>query len=334
VQHDGLLQALTKSLAFALALAFAFPSLARAEPIEVILPETGNLQYLAFWVAAGSSDVDLKLRVAETPGDTPKLVDPAAAQLFVLPPPILLQLLADGAPLVAVANLLRNDPIDLIVKREVARARKLDAALPLKERLERMRGLKLGVAPGPIPRLRTLYQSVGLPVPEVVTLMGQEQNGALADGKVEALYAHTPYLERALMQQDCVVVVNQAGGEVPELASRQIHTLVANDKMLREKRPTVDKMIAAIAHAERLIHHDRAAALAALFRALPPKDAAARALAEKLFDLYANAIPEDPAVSVEGLKGALTFYPASKRPPDLSHLDWARHVLTPTRPRR
>ena len=334
MQHDGLLQALIIALAWALAfaLALALPSPARAEPIEVILPENGNLQYLAFWVAVGSGDVDVKLRIAETPGDTRKLVDAGQAQLLVLPPPIFFQLLGDGVPLVAVGNLLRNDPIDLIVKRDVARARKLDGTLPLKERLTRLGGLKLGVAPGPLPRLRTLYHSVGLPPPEVVTLMGQEQNGALADGKVDALYAHTPYLERALMKQDCVIVVNQAGGEVPELASRQIHMLVANEKMLRERRATVDKMLAAVAHAERLIHHDRKAALAALFRALPPRDAEARALAEKLFDLYLNAIPEDPAVSVEGLKGALAFYPASKRPPDLSHVDWPKHVLTPTRP--
>jgi ABC-type nitrate/sulfonate/bicarbonate transport system substrate-binding protein len=299
----------------------------------VIVPERGNLQYLAFWVAQGAGYLDATLSVPDAPGETGKLFRPGAAQVAVLPPPLFFQLVGDGVPLVAVANLLRNDAIDLVVRQSVAAQRKLDPGLPLKERLERLKGMKLGVAPGPISRLRALYQSLGLtPNVEVVTLMGQEQNQALAEGRVEGLYAHTPYLERALTTQDCVVVVNQAGGEVPALAARQIHMLAVTEPMLRTQRAAVDKLIDAIARAEQLLHHDRKAALAALFRALPPKDDAARALATRLLELYANAIPDDPAVSVEGLRRAFELYPASKRPPDLSHVDWNRLVLS--RPRR
>jgi ABC-type nitrate/sulfonate/bicarbonate transport system substrate-binding protein len=308
---------------------------ARASAVEVIVPERGNLQYLAFWVAQGAGYLDATISVPDTPGETGKLFRPGEAQVAVLPPPLFFQLVGDGVPLVAVANLLRNDAIDLVVRQSVAAQRKLDAGLPLKERLERLKGMKLGVAPGPITRLRALYQSLGMaPNVEIVTLMGQEQNQALSEGRVEGLYAHTPYLERALTTQDCVVVVNQAGGEVPALAARQIHMLTVTEPMLRTQRATVDKLIDAIARGEQLLHHDRKAALAALFRALPPKDDAARALATRLVELYANAIPDDPAVSVEGLRRALELYPASKRPPDLSHVDWNRLVLTPTRPRR
>ncbi len=317
----------------ALALLISTPSL--AAPLEIIVPERGNLQYLAFWVALGSGDLDVTVRVPDSPGETPKLFQKDAAQMAVLPPPLFFQMIADGAPLVAVANLLRNDAIDLIMKRPIAALHKIDATLPLRERLERMRGLKLGVAPGPITRLRALFHSVGLePTVEVVVLMGPEQNEALAQGKVDALYAHTPFLERALTQQDCVMVVNQAGGEVAPLASRQIHTLVATERMLREQRPLVDKVIAAIARAEKLVHQDRAAALTALLKAAPRENAEGRALTAKLLDLYAAAIPDEPSVSVEGLKGALALYPASKRPPDLSHVDLAKHVLTPKSPRR
>jgi ABC-type nitrate/sulfonate/bicarbonate transport system substrate-binding protein len=300
-----------------------------ASAVEVIVPERGNLQYLSFWVAQGAGYLDAKVRVPDSPGETAKLFQPGAAQVAVLPPPLFFQLVGDGVPLVAVANLLRNDAINLVVRQSVAAARKLDPKLPLAEKLRRLKGLKLGVAPGPVSRLRALYQSAGAPLDvEVVTLMGQEQNQALAEGRVDGLYAHTPFLERALATQGCVVVINQSGGEVPALAARQIHMLAVTEPMLRTQRATVDKLVEAIARAEKLLRTDRRAALAALFQAVPPQDDAARSLATRLVDLYAAAIPENPDVSVEGLKRALELYPASKRPPDLSHVDWNKLVLT------
>jgi ABC-type nitrate/sulfonate/bicarbonate transport system substrate-binding protein len=303
----------------------------RVSAIEVIVPERGNLQYLVFWVAQGAGYIDAQVRAPDSPGETRNLVTREGAHAAVLPPPLFFQLVGDGVPLVAVANLLRHDAINLVVRQSVAVARKLDPKLPLREKLERMRGLKLGVAPGPVTRLDALFKSAGIArTVEVVTLMGQEQNQALADGRVDALYSHTPYLERALLQQDCVVIVNQAGGEVPELAQRQIHMLAVTEKLLRDNRPAVDKLIRGIARAQTLIRTDRAAALKALLKAVPGD----RALTAKLLELYTPAIPETPAVSVEGLRRALTLYPASKRPPDLSGVDFQKLVLTSTPPRR
>ena len=327
MQHARLLQTLIVCLSALLSVgALAQP---RGRAVEVIVPERGNLQYLTFWVAQGAGYLDATVRVPDSPGETGKLFQPGAAQVAVLPPPLFFQLVADGVPLVAVANLLRNDAIDLVVRQNVAGARKLDGKLPLKQRLERLKGLKLGVAPGPVTRLRALYKSVGMePNVEIVTLMGQEQNQALTDGRVDGLYAHTPYLERALLLQGCVVVVDQAGGEVPELAARQIHMLAVTEPMLKTQRATVDKLVDAMARAEKLLHQDRRAAVAALFQAVPPKDDAARAQSTRLVELYANAIPEEPTVSVDGLRRTFELYPASKRPPDLSHVDWSRLVLT------
>jgi ABC-type nitrate/sulfonate/bicarbonate transport system substrate-binding protein len=291
----------------------------RAFAVEVIVPERGNLQYLVFWVAMGAGYIDAQPRYPDSPGETGKLLAKDAAQVAVLPPPLFFQIVADGVPLVAVANLLRNDPINLVVRQNVAPTKG-----PIKQKLEKLKGLRIGVAPGPMSRFQELWKSAHLePTVQVVTLMGQEQNQALADGKVDGLYAHTPYLERALLQQNCVVVVNQAGGEVPELSARQIHTLAVTQKLLREQRPLVDKLVAGIARAEKLIHENRAAALEALLKAAPGD----RALTQKALDLYINAIPETPQVSVEGLKRALELYPAKKRPPDLSHVDWNSLVL-------
>ena len=60
---------------------------------------------------------------------------------------------------------------------------------------------------------------------EMVILRGKEQNAAFHAGEVDALYAHTPYLEQAIVQDDAVVLVDQGRGEVAVLANRQIHCL-------------------------------------------------------------------------------------------------------------
>jgi ABC-type nitrate/sulfonate/bicarbonate transport system substrate-binding protein len=153
--------------------------------------------------------------------------------------------------------------------------------------------------------------------------MGQEQNEAFAAGKVDALYAHTPYLERALVEQDAVLYVNQSAGEAPRLAGRLIHALVVTAPMARKRPDVVRRLVHAIARAEELVHRDLGATRAAIGRALPDR---APALIERVVALYQPAVPSTPAVSADGVRAALAFYPASKRAPDLAGVDVGAYV--------
>ena len=71
---------------------------------------------------------------------------------------------------------------------------------------------------------------------QMVILPGPRQNDAFGKGEVDALYAHTPFLERALLTQGGVLLVNQTGGEVPALAGRTVHTLAVT-RRLHETEP-------------------------------------------------------------------------------------------------
>jgi NitT/TauT family transport system substrate-binding protein len=301
--------------------------------VTIVLPEADNLQDLPLFVALGArtfgdEGLDVTLAVAPTPNEVIGMLHGDAEQVAVLPPPLYLQLIADHFPLRVVASLLRNDAIDLVVRRALIAARALPAATaPLAERLRALAGVRLGVAPGPIGRLRALYRSAGLDADRLVTivpLMGQEQNQAFAAGKVDALYAHTPYLERALVDEDAVVYVNQSAGEAqPALAERMIHALVVTAPLVQRRPELVRKLVRAIARAEALVHRDPAAATAALARAIPARPPAQLARA---VELYAPAVPATPRVSAAGLRAAVAFWPASKRAPDLSAVDWAAFV--------
>jgi ABC-type nitrate/sulfonate/bicarbonate transport system substrate-binding protein len=293
-----------------------------ATELPIIVPDRDNLQFMSFWVAKGAGyfadeGVELRLLVPEQPNQAQRMVLAGEADCAVLPPPMYLELIAKKFPWALVANLLENDAINLVVRRSIVDERKLDPTAPLKDRLTGLAGLRIGVAPNPPTRLRALFRSAGLDADQdikMVIFRGQEQNEAFGDGRVDALYAHTPYLEKALVDQDAVMVVNQSNGEVPKLAVRQIHALVVSRQMAAEKRETVTGLVRAIARAETLIHSDRPAAVAAILREFPDME---RRHVEKVVEVYQPAIPISPRVSSKGFQAALDLFPASRQPPDL-----------------
>lgn len=311
------------------------PTFERA--VRVLAPNDNNLQWLNFWVAQGAhyfADEGLQIQVmAGGTGDeeggrrvTEALID-GSADVAVQPRPLFLLAVGEQHPVVAFANLLRNDPINLVVNGDIAAARGLTAQAPLADRLNGLRGLKIGVAPGPITRLRVLAAAAGLdPATDVtiITVPGPVQNQFFGEHMVDALYAHTPYVETALAEQGAVLMVNQSNGEIPELAHRQIHMLVTT-RQFRDAQPDVLlRMTRAIYRAQRLIHADRQATLDAI-RASGVRLRAPNAL-ELIVELYEPAVPLTPAVSTEGAIAELKFFPGRRVPPDLSGVDITPYV--------
>lgn len=302
------------------------------ERVTVALPVDTNLQWLSFWVALGAGhfdeeDLDIEVISPSDPFDTPRLLTTGEADVAVLPPPLYLTAIGDGQPVLVVANLLRNDPINLVVRPEVARARGLSADMPLSERLGAMAGLRIGVAPGPPTRLRILFETVGMDADrdiEMVIVHGDQQNEAFGDGRIDALYAHTPYLERATVEQGAVTIVDQIGGEVPELSGFVRHALVTTEDYAAANPRILVAVIRAVHRAQQLIHSDPEAAADAVRRSgvelLAPDGL------DTMIATYQPAIPETPEVSVEGVRRNLGFFPAIHDPPDLSREDLADHV--------
>ena len=322
------------ALLFSSALLFMLALTAPAsalETVRVLVPDKGNLQYTSFWLADGAGyfkDEGYAVELVAPPGppQTESWFEEHKADVAVLPPPVYASLIAHKIPVVLVANLLTNDPIDLVVRRSVMEQRKLSADMPLKAKLEGLRGIKLGIAPHPPARLKVLYASVGLDATkdvEQVILHGKEQNEAFRAGKVDALYAHTPFVERALVHDDAVMLVNQSGGEVPALAHRQIHALAVRKDFLALHEPTARALVRAIAKAEDLVHHDPNAAATILKRVFPDRDGAEIDL---LVKLYEPAIPATPAVHADMIPNAVELFPAEKPKPDLANVDLGQYV--------
>lgn len=301
------------------------------EPLRVVVPDPDNLQYLSFWVALGAGyfeaeGFDVALSSPSFPAGVAELLRKEQAPVAVLPPPVYLELISDRYPARIVANLLANDGINLIVRRSIAEERRLSAGAPLADRLRGLRGLRVGVAPGPVKRLRAVFAAEGLDADQEIVLHvapGKDQNDLFGAGRVDALFAHTPYLEKALLDQDAVMLVNASAGDVPTLAGLQIHALVVTAAFADARPASVQALVRAVARAQRLIHADVPAASAAAQRALPALEPR---LVDAIVRLYEPAVPAGPEVSVAGLSRAHALFPARKPLPQLEDAELAAYV--------
>lgn len=305
---------------------------AAPKPVRVIVPDRANLQFLNLWVALGAGyfqeeGLDVQVVVPPNPQASPQLLLQGQGDVALLQPPIYIQQIAQGQPILVFANLLQNDPINLIVRKEVAEARKLDPDAPLAERLKGLQGLRIGVAPNPPTRLRILFASAGMDIDRDIqtVILGEERQRAFAGNPVDALYAHTPFLEKALVEQGAVLLVNQSRGDIPEVAGLAGHALVTTRDYAAAKPDVVLALTRGVYRAQQLIHADLKAAADALFRS--GVDGLERRFVETLLPIYQPAIPKTPKVDIAAIqKSNANFFPLTRGPADLSKVNLADYI--------
>lgn len=305
-----------------------------AQPVRIGLPDRDNLQYLSFWIAQGAGlfkaeGLDVELVIADVPRQSGMFLMQGRVDVALMQPPVYLGLIAEQQPFVLFASLLANDPINLIVRADVAATLKLAPGAPLADRLKAIKGLRIGVAPEPPRRLRVLFAHAGMDADrdaQIVIRRGDEQVDALARGEVDALYAHTPFLEDAIVRLGAVMIVNQSSGEVAPLANGQIHSLGATKAYVAAHPEVILKVTRAIARAQELLHRDAAAAVAALIGA--GITAPTPQHLETIVRLYQPAVPRTPRVSAAAIERNAALYPARPTMPDFSKVRAADFVAT------
>ncbi len=317
-------------MGFAVASATLARPSAAAHAVGVIVPDGHNLQFLAHWLALGTGayaqrGVTPEAVVAPHPRLAVERFTNHAAPFAILPAPLYLAAASENLPMRVIANLLAHDPINLVVSAALA-AELPPPTAPLHERMAALSGKKVGVAPGPVLRLRALLEAVGLADDhlEVVELPGPKQNRAFESGHVDALYAHTPFLERALVGQGAALYVNQSAGEVPALGGLLIHALVATPTMLDEQPEVVQALVDALVTTARAARAASTfgAAAAALHAMFPERPLAEL---ETIARLYAPALPESLRPTADAAMRTRPLYPNLQR--DLLTMDHLHAVV-------
>ena len=323
------LQRLVKFALLAMALiasegAWAAPS--ALTPVRIEVPGDKNLQFFTLWVALGAGyfqqeGLEPKILVDATPRSAGQKLFQGQADVALLPPPMFLGMMAEDKPILLFASLLANEPINLALRKSVANARKFSPSASLGERLQAIKGLRIGLASEVGPRLRALFASAGMNADQDVQLVaidGPDQVKAFVDGRIDVLFAHTPYLETVLVQHDAVLLVDTSGGEVPILADGQIHALGTTRNLARSKPEMMRAVTRAIYRAQRLIHSDAKGTVEALLASgAAGRD---RRMVEAFVAVYGPAVPRNPQISLEGVERDAALYPAHPRAPDFARV--------------
>ena len=303
---------------------------ATLEPVQVVVPQTGDLQLLAFWVALGAGyfseeGIDVRVVTPSPLASSAEALKNGIAPVAVLSGPEYLRLIAERVPFALAASLLENETHELVVRRDVVERLHINQEMPVAQRLSAMHGVKIGVAPSARARLYKLFFSQGLDanIAQILTVRGEQQVESFGSGQIDALYTPSPNLERVLVEKDGVVLVDPAKGELPELSKRLIEALAVTRQMAEKEPGVVSGLVRAIARAERLLHSDVAASIAAVLRVVP-SDPARMA---RLVGIYAAAVPAQPAVDAARITRELKFYPAGGATPSLAGVDVGRFVL-------
>jgi NitT/TauT family transport system substrate-binding protein len=299
---------------------------AAATKVRVGVPERENIQFLTLWVALGAGylqaeGLDVELVVAPAGNQSGQLLLQNQADVALLQPPVYLGLISQQRLIVLFANLLANDPINLVVRPDVAARLKLDPRAPLVDRLKALKGLRIGVANEPPRRLRVLLALAGMDADrdiQMTIVPGEEQMAAYTEGRVDALYTHTPFLEDAVVSGGAMLLVNQSSGEVAPLSQGEIHSMAAMRGYADAHPDVLMAVTRAIARAEHLLHTDADAVAAALVKAgittPSPKHLAT------IVSLYRVAVPQTPVVSAALVERNATLYPARPTMPDFTQV--------------
>lgn len=337
--HVGPRRAVALLGVLAVVLLSARPVHAR-ERLKVAVPDKENLQFVVFWAAKAGGlfdregiDVDIVEVAPNAAASTEALLAKGELDAAIMAPPAYLRMIAARAPIILVANLFSNDPYALVARREAVDSRAVATEAPVRQRVAALKGLTIGYPPAAYGRLRALLASQGLDIEKDVktqVLLARYQSSAFKEKGVDAAYLATPHLERLVSADNAVVVVNQARGDIPELANRQTHVLAVSQRTWEQRRPAVTAAVRAIAMAEKQLKAADAPLIDALARQFPTRD---RQEVETLVTLYEPGVPANPQVRVEDLAPALALIPEGVPRPDLSGIDLAPFVASDvTRP--
>jgi ABC-type nitrate/sulfonate/bicarbonate transport system substrate-binding protein len=294
------------------------------ETIPVLVSDAKDLQLLAFWVALGGGyftreGIDVRVVAPDAPAGIASAFKSGVVPVAILPGPAYERLIADRFPLLLVANLFQNDPLVLVMRRDAVKRFDANSA-SVRRRLDFLRGSKIGVAVSDRARLYQLFHSQGLDA-NLAAIVGSKGNEILAQfttGSLDAIYVPPFYAAKAIVEQDGVVYVDPAGGEVPEFGERMVQAVAVTGEFARARSGDVEAIVHALGLAEHAIHFQPDVATAALVRALPEVDPKILAVVVKT---YAGAVPATPHLEAQLIKREAAFYPVGGDVLDLSGIN-------------
>ncbi len=222
---------------------------------------TQGLSFLPLYVARANHYFEaegLDVETIVTGGDGPDVqalvarnVDFAASN-----PKHLFTTYLEGRPLLAVATLIGRCSINLVIHRDVARARGISETTPLGAKLKALKGLTIGATrPGALTYHLALYyiKRAGYEPQKDVQVIGAGAGpvllAALENRKVDIMATSTPDPEQAVARGYGMMFIDNAAGEDPDLGEFLQAVLYVRPEDAKDRPEFVRKMVRAVVRA-------------------------------------------------------------------------------------
>ena len=241
----------------------------------------------------------------------------------------LLRAFAGGTELLGVYNILGKCIYDLAIRKDTAQRLGITPAMPVPERLKRIKGTVIGAGAGigviPYQVAYFLVKEAGLEPGKDVTILaaggGDSALVALRTGHIDIMSYPPPFPQIAIKNGDAISLVATTRGEYPPLNSFQTSVLLVRPEYAKKNRDTVRHVVAAMARASRWVAENDAKevakGVAKFFKNAPPD------VLLSTVELIKPAVIPDGRMSLDGLKGVEDVYRANgviQKPVPWDHL--------------
>ena len=248
------------------------PAFAQKPKISIVVAGFSSWFYLQQHVAIGAGlyqEEGLEPDVVDTNSGTRQAaaVMGGTGEIGQFSFPHVIKSAAKGGGLVAIGSGYDAYPIQLVLAKSTAEKLGITPAIPLDERIKRIKGLKIAISsPGASTDLfmRTLLIVRGMDPDKDVSLQpvgaGAPQYSALEAGAVDGFAFGSPFTNMAIDKGLAVMVADPMKNEVPEFNGAPYQIVATSRDTLKNKPDILLKGLRALAKAQKLIQDNPAEA--------------------------------------------------------------------------
>ena len=225
----------------------------------------------------------------------------------------LLRAFSGGTDLLGVHNILGKCVFDLVIRKDTAKRMGITPAMPVLERLKRIKGTVIGATGIGVISYQVAYflaKEAGLEPGKDVTILGvgggASALAALKTGHIDIMSYSPPFPQIAIREGDAISLVANTKGEYPKLSSFQTSLLVVRPEYAKKNPETVKRVVHAMARGNRWVaehNADEIAKLVAKFFKNSPSDVLLNTV-----EAIKPAVISDGRMALEGLKGVEEVY--------------------------
>jgi NitT/TauT family transport system substrate-binding protein len=229
----------------------------------------------------------------------------------------LLRAFSGGTELLGVYSILGKCIYDLVIRKDTAKRLGITPAMPVQERLKRIRGTVIGAGSGigviPYQVAYFLVKEAGLEPGKDVTILaaggGDSALVALRTGHIDIMSYPPPFPQIAIKNGDAVSLVANTKGEYQALNSFQTSVLLVRPEYAKKNPETVRRVVAAMARGSRWVAENDAkevAKVVAKYFKNAPSD-----ILLSTVEMIKPAVIPDGRMAIDGLKGVEEVYRAN-----------------------